>query len=112
MTAGKARIGVIGAGWWSTYTHIPGLLKNPDAELAGICDTNEMAVRRVGEAFPEVPTYADVDEMLEAQSLDGVVVAIPHVAHHQVAAQCLDRGLHVMVAVSYTHLTLPTSDLV
>ena len=112
MTAGKARIGVIGAGWWSTYTHIPGLLKNPDAELAGICDTNEMAVRRVGEAFPEVPTYADVDEMLQAQSLDGVVVAIPHVAHHQVAAQCLDRGLHVMVEKPLTLTAADGKDLV
>ena len=29
MSARQARIGVIGAGWWSTYTHIPGLIENP-----------------------------------------------------------------------------------
>ena len=112
MTAGKARIGVVGAGWWSTYTHIPGLLENPNAELAGICDTNDEAVRRVAEAFPEVPTYADVGEMLQAQSLDGVVVAIPHVAHHRVAAQCLDRGLHVMVEKPLTLTAADAKDLV
>ncbi|HCU73160.1 MAG TPA: hypothetical protein DGO43_05040 [Chloroflexi bacterium] len=112
MTVGKARIGVIGAGWWSTYTHIPGLLNNPDAELAGICDTNDSALRRVVEAFPEVPMYADVGEMLQAQSLDGVVVSIPHVAHHPVAVQCLDHGLHVMVEKPLTLTAADAKDLV
>jgi predicted dehydrogenase len=112
MTVGKARIGVVGAGWWSTYTHIPGLLENPDAYLAGICDTNEAAGRRVAEAFPDVATYSDLGEMLQAQSLDGVVVAVPHVAHHSVAAQCLDQGLHVMLEKPMTLTAVDARDLV
>ncbi len=36
----RARIAVIGAGWWATEVHIPALLANPDAELVALVDTN------------------------------------------------------------------------
>src|SRR5690606_21954253 len=29
----KARIAVIGTGWWATYAHIPALKNNPQAEI-------------------------------------------------------------------------------
>ena len=47
----RAGIGVVGAGWWSTYTHIPGLLENRNAELVAVCDTNEAVRTRVLAAF-------------------------------------------------------------
>ena len=42
--AEKARVAVIGTGWWSTYTHIPGLIGHPDAELVALCDRNPEAL--------------------------------------------------------------------
>ena len=33
----KARIGVIGAGWWATEYHIPNLKKRQDVELVSVC---------------------------------------------------------------------------
>ena len=38
MATNKARIAVIGTGWWSTSTHIPALKDNPDAELVALCE--------------------------------------------------------------------------
>ena len=32
----KIKCGVIGAGWWATFAHIPALLGHPDAELIAI----------------------------------------------------------------------------
>lgn len=32
----KARIGVIGAGWWAAVNHIPALKANPDCELVAV----------------------------------------------------------------------------
>ena len=34
---GKAKIGVIGAGWWATEHHIPNLKKRDDVELVSVC---------------------------------------------------------------------------
>lgn len=97
MNMSKARIGVIGAGWWSTAAHIPGLLRNPDAELVAVCDRSEVALERVRSAFGEIKTYRDVVEMLEGNELDGVIVAVTHRAHYEVARECLKRGLHMLL---------------
>ena len=37
----KARIGVIGAGWWATEYHIPNLKKREDVELVSVCKLEE-----------------------------------------------------------------------
>lgn len=99
MTMGetRARIAVIGAGWWSTTAHIPGLLANPDAELVAVCDTSEEALQRVHTAYGTIKTYRDCREMLEREELDGAIVAVNHHAHYEVARVCLERGLHVLL---------------
>jgi len=111
MMLNRARIGVVGAGWWSTYTHIPGLLENRNAELVAVCDTNEAVRTRVLEAFAGLKMYEDLSAMLSDESLDGVVIAVPHKAHHAVAAQCLDRGLHVMLEKPMTLTARDAEDL-
>jgi predicted dehydrogenase len=93
----KARVAVIGTGWWSTYVHIPGLKEYPDADLVALCDVNEERLRAAAEQFGVPRTYTDVREMLRQEQLDGAVVAVYHAAHHQVAQTCLDAGLHIML---------------
>ena len=97
MAKEKARVAVIGAGWWSTYTHIPGLMANPDAELVAISDRSETALKNVSDAYGPLKAYPDYGEMLAAEKLDGAVVAVSHNAHHEVARACLEAGLHVML---------------
>jgi predicted dehydrogenase len=97
MENNKARIGVIGAGWWSTTAHIPALLQNPDAELVAVCDVSDEALARVRTAFGELKTYHDFREMLQQDKLDGVIIAVHHRAHYQVAKECLEHGLDVML---------------
>jgi predicted dehydrogenase len=96
MAKDKARVAVIGTGWWSTFTHIPGLLANPNAELVAICDRSEERLQKAITTF-SVKGYRDYQELLSAESLDGAVVAVTHNAHYEVAKACLEAGLHVMV---------------
>ena len=97
MTASKARIGIIGTGWWSTTAHLPGLLANPDAELAALADRSEAALARATAAFGPIPTYTDYHAMLAAERLDGVIVATNHTSHYEVAKACLEAGVHVLL---------------
>ena len=62
--AEKARVAVIGTGWWSTYTHIPGLIEHPDAELVALCDRNPDALAAAAERYGIDRTYDDVGELL------------------------------------------------
>ncbi len=100
MSAGegaRARIGVVGTGWWSTSVHLPSLRGYPAAELVAIADRDEAALRRAGDAFGVAGRYADHRAMIEAERLDGVVVATPHATHFAIARDALERGVGVMV---------------
>jgi predicted dehydrogenase len=94
-----ARIGVIGCGWWATRAHLPALVANPDALIAGIADPDADNLRRAAERF-EVPlerTFSDALEMLDRIELDAAVIAVPHDAHASLARLVLDRGLHLLL---------------
>jgi len=95
----KARIGVIGCGWWATRAHLPALLANPDAVIAGIADTDPENRQRAAERFAVPPdrVFADAGEMLDKGGLDGAIVAVPHSAHAPLARAVLTKGLHLLL---------------
>lgn len=91
----KARIAVIGAGWWSQGWHLPQLHRNTRAEIAAIVQHSEHPSSKLAdlESRTELsnkynaPWYEDIkdvfsDENLE--SIDGVLVATPHTTHYDI----------------------------
>lgn len=97
MATNTARIAVIGTGWWSTFTHIPALQANPDAQLTALCDRDAERLQAAEREYQVGKTYTDYPLMLDQESLDGVVIATPHATHYAIARDCLERGLHVML---------------
>lgn len=93
----RARIGVIGTGWWATEAHMPALLAHEDADLIAACDPNPQRLAAAAEAYGIRRTYADYASMLDAETLDGVVIVTPHATHYGIARGCLARGLHVLL---------------
>ena len=93
----KARIAVIGTGWWATYTHIPGLQANDNAELVAICDSDPQRLDAAAEAYHIEKCYRDVAPMLAQENLDGAVIATNHASHYPLAKRCLEAGLHLMI---------------
>jgi len=93
----KAKIGVVGTGWWATYTHIPALLARSDIELVALVDRSAAKVCRVAEVYKIPKTYTDFRKMLQAESLDGVVVATSQPAHFEVAKAALESRCHILL---------------
>ncbi len=95
----KARIGVIGCGWWATRAHLPALQANPDAVIAAIADPDDENRARAAERFavPADRVYSDAAEMLDRAELDAAIVAVPHDVHAPLARAVLDRGLHLLL---------------
>ena len=93
----KAKIGVIGAGWWATEFHIPNLKKRDDVELVSVCKLEEDELRFVKEKFNFKSASTDFKEMLNFSPLDGVVIASPHFAHFENAKASLEKGCHVLI---------------
>jgi len=92
----RARIGLIGAGWWATSNHLPLLAARPDVELAAVCRLGTDELRRVQERFAFPFATEDYRALLD-QPLDGVIVASPHTLHYEHARAALLKGMHVLV---------------
>lgn len=92
----KIRVGVIGAGWWATTSHIPELAKHPDVELVGVCRLGADLLRSIQQKFGFRIATEDYRELL-AQPLDAVVVASPHHLHYEHAKAALETGCHVLI---------------
>lgn len=94
----KARIGIVGVGWWTTTTHIPALQQNPDAELVALADTRvDIMARACDHYHLSARQYTDYNEMLAKEQLDGVIVATNHATHYGIAHACLTSGRHIML---------------
>ena len=88
----SVRIGVVGVGWWATFSHIPTIQADPRATLVAIADLSAERLAIVGHRFQVANRYADYRIMIEEQKLDGLIVATPHVAHAEIAVHALARG--------------------
>jgi predicted dehydrogenase len=93
----KVRVGVIGAGWWATQHHIPGLLVYDHCDVVALADPDPVNLARAAERFGVDRTYLDHRALLDAGAVDCVVVAVPHAYHYEIARDSLDAGLGVLV---------------
>jgi len=93
----KARIGLIGAGWWATSVYLPHLKADKRADVVAVNRLGEAELEAVRRKFDIPSAFLDYREMLATAKLDGVVIASPHVFHFEQAMAALDHGLHVLV---------------
>lgn len=93
----KARLAVVGAGWWATTAHIPAVQEDPNADLVALCDRDPEKLKAAADAYGVAATYTDLDAMLAQTHLDGAIVVTNHASHYAVARRCLEAGLHVVI---------------
>ena len=96
----KARIVVVGAGWWSQGWHLPQIHRNPKAEIAAIVQHSEHPSSKLADlksrsALAEeytAPWYGDITEVFQddtLEAIDGVLVATPHSTHYDIGRTLL-----------------------
>ncbi|MCB1495074.1 MAG: Gfo/Idh/MocA family oxidoreductase [Bauldia sp.] len=93
----KARIGVIGAGWWAVVNHIPLLQTNPDCEVVAVNRLGAPELAAVQTQFGIAQGFEDYREMLDTVEMDGVVISSPHILHFEHAMAALEKGCHILV---------------
>ncbi len=108
----KARIAIIGAGWWATTAHIPALKSHPDAELAGVQTRERVKAERIARDFGVKHACTRVEELLALPGLEGVIVSTTPNVHHAQAKAALERGLHVLVEKPMTFTVAEARELV
>jgi predicted dehydrogenase len=107
----KARIGVIGAGWWAAVNHLPVLRANEDCEIVAVNRLGAPELAELQRKF-EVPLgFEDYRAMLDQVPMDGVVISSPHVLHHEHAIAALAKGCHLLVEKPLTTTAADARDL-
>ncbi len=105
------RMGVIGAGWFTTRRHLPDIAANNDMELTAICRRDKDALVKVQQAFHAKCVWTDWREMLDGSELDAVLIATPHNLHYEPAKAALERGLHTLIEKPMTIRSVEANEL-
>ena len=90
----RTRMAVVGYGLVGRR-HVDVIIRSPEAELAAIVDTspaNKAAAMDHG-----VPVYADLVEMINTESPDGVILATPTPLHIEQGLACIGAGCPTLI---------------
>src|SRR5438477_11588031 len=95
------RIGVIGYGYWG-----PNIVRNlrglEGCEVAGVCDLNAAALKRVSQTHPGMPVTANPSDLLTSTEIDAIAVVRRVPAHLELARAALDHGTRVFFETPFT----------
>ena len=90
----KVRIGLIGLGLMGT-PHARILKKVEECDLVAASDVDEKQ-KAVTEELG-IKFYRNYEEMIEKESLQGVILALPNHLHAPIGIACAKKGLHLFV---------------
>jgi predicted dehydrogenase len=108
----KIKCGVIGAGWWATFAHIPALLAHPNAEVAAIQNNDPREAQKIAHDFGIPIPCTTVGELLAIEDLSAVVVSSSPNLHYRDAHAALARGKHVLIEKPMTLTVAEAVELV
>lgn len=90
------RVGVVGVGSIAHLKYLPILRRRTDLfTLGGLCDASPTALAGIDRVTGDVPRHVSLEDMLDAGSLDAVVL-LTSGSHGALAAQVLGHGLPVL----------------
>lgn len=88
------RVAVLGYGFSARTFHIPFIEALPHFCLVAVQSSRPQAVR---EAHPGVAVFGRLAELLQTAAPDLVVISAPNHLHFELACQCLQAGVHVVL---------------
>ena len=105
-SGGKVKVGVLGAGAWAEFAHLPGYKRDPRCELVAIADPVIEKAHEFAKKFGIPNVYASHEELIARADIDLVDVCTPSAVHFPLSWAALEAGKHVLcekpVAYDYT----------
>lgn len=101
----KIRTGVIGAGYLGQF-HAEKYAALPNVDLTGIVETDQARGEQIARKL-NTEAYTDLSRLLG--KVDAVSIVVPTILHHEIAKQCIDAGVHVLLEKPMT-VTLEQAD--
>jgi len=92
----RVRVGVLGAGAWAEFAHLPGYKRDPRCELVAIADPVVEKAQAFAEKFGIPNVYASHAELIARDDIDLVDVCTPSATHFELSWAALEAGKHVL----------------
>ena len=92
----KVRVGVLGAGAWAKFAHLPGYVRDSRCELVAIADPVVERAREFAAVFNIPSVYESHRELIARSDIDLVDVCTPSATHFELAWAALEAGKHVL----------------
>jgi predicted dehydrogenase len=90
------RVGILGAGAWARFAHIPGWQRDPRCQLVAIADPDIGKAREFAAEF-SIPDVADTHLALtQRDDIDVIDVCTPSATHLDLSWDALRAGKHVL----------------
>jgi predicted dehydrogenase len=106
----QIKVGVIGCGYWG-----PNLIRNfvelPNADLVAVSDLREERLGHIKSRFPKIEVTKDYCSLF-SMGLDAIVVATPPYTHFQIAKECLQHDMSVLVEKPLTLSSRDAEELI
>ncbi len=104
-------IGVIGCGYWG-----PNLIRNfskvRGCQVTAIADQQPERLEAVRHLNPGMKATTDARELVESDSIDGIVIATPISTHFELATACLKNRKHVFIEKPITRTSAEARELI
>lgn len=115
----KLNFGIIGCGRIS-YKHVEGIINNRDeATLTAVCDVVLEKAEKRAQEYREgigekcvVKSYENYMDMIEKENIDVVTIATESGYHAEIAINCMNKGIHVIVEKPMALSTKDADDMI
>ncbi len=104
----KVKVGGIGVGYLGRF-HAQKYAAMEDVQLVGVADAGRERAQLVANECATLP-FTDYRQLLP--QVDAVSIAVPTSLHHEVAKECLHRGVDIMVEKPITTTLTEADDLI
>lgn len=92
----EVNIGIVGTGWFSKV-HGDILASMEGVRVAAVSGTSLSKAESLATRYRDARSYAGLSDMLDNEKLDAVYLCIPPLAHGEIEAELIERGIPFFV---------------